>query len=47
MTSHGVDCNLLWYDVIIGDRGSVVVKELCYKSEGGWFDPRWCHWNFH
>jgi len=18
----------------------------CYKSEGRWFDPRWCHWNF-
>ena len=29
-----------------GDRGSTVVKVLCYKSEGRWFDPRWCHWNF-
>jgi len=19
---------------------------MCYKSEGCWFDPRWCHWNF-
>ena len=19
---------------------------MCYKSEGRWFDPRWCHWNF-
>jgi len=19
---------------------------LCYKSEGRWFDFRWCHWNF-
>jgi len=19
-----------------------VVKVLCYKSEGRWFDPRWC-----
>jgi len=27
------------------DRGSTVVKVLCYKSEGRWFDPRWCHWN--
>ena len=18
----------------------------CYKSEGRWFDPSWCHWNF-
>jgi len=29
-----------------GDRGSSVVKVLCYKSEGRWFDPSWCHWNF-
>ena len=28
------------------DRGGTVVKVLCYKSEGRWFDPRWCHWNF-
>jgi len=27
-------------------RGSIVVKVLCYKSEGGWFDPSWYHWNF-
>jgi hypothetical protein len=26
--------------------GSTVVKVLCYKSEGRWFDSRWCHWNF-
>jgi len=30
----------------VGDRGSTVVKVLCYKSEGRWFDPSWCHWNF-
>jgi len=30
-----------------GDRGSIVVKVLCYKSEGRWFDPSWCQWNFH
>ena len=29
-----------------GDRGSSVVKVLCYKSEGRWFDPSWCHRNF-
>ena len=29
-----------------GDRGSTVVKVLCYKLEGCWFDSRWCHWNF-
>ena len=23
----------------IGDRGGTVVKVLCYKSEGRWFDP--------
>jgi hypothetical protein len=23
------------------DRGSTVVKVLCYKSEGRWFDYRW------
>jgi len=30
----------------VGDRGSTVVKVLCYKSEGCWFDSRWCHRNF-
>ena len=28
------------------DRCSTVVKVLCYKSEGLWFDSGWCHWNF-
>jgi len=23
-----------------GDRGSTVIKVLCYKSEGRWFDSR-------
>jgi len=23
-----------------------VVKVLCYKSEGRWFDSKWCNWNF-
>jgi len=27
----------------IGDRGGTVVKVLCYKSEGYWFDPSWSH----
>ena len=31
----------------VGDRGSIVVKLLCYKSEGRWFDPSRCHWIFH
>ena len=32
--------------VRFGDRGSTVVKVLCYKSEGRCFDPSWCHWIF-
>jgi len=28
------------YSVPTGDRGSTVVKVLCYKSGGRWFDPR-------
>jgi hypothetical protein len=31
---------------IMGDRGGTVDKVLCYKWEGRWFDPSWCHWNF-
>jgi len=30
-----------------GDRGSTVVKVLCYKSDGRWFDPSWCQWIFY
>jgi len=30
-----------------GDRGGIVVKVLCYKLEGRWFDPSWCQWIFH
>jgi hypothetical protein len=40
---------LLQYDCLssgAGDRGGTVVKVLCYKPEGRWFDPKWCHWNF-
>ena len=29
-----------------GNRGGTVVKVLRYKSEGCWFDPKWCQWNF-
>jgi len=25
-----------------GDRGGTVVKVLCYRPEGRWFDPNWC-----
>jgi hypothetical protein len=33
-------------DFTVGDRGSTVVKVLRYKSEGRWFDSRWCQWIF-
>jgi len=37
----------LWKHIYLyGDCGSTVVKVLCYKSEGRWFDSRWCQWNF-
>ena len=40
----------LMYSLLLSDykrdRGGAVVKVLCYKSEGRWFDPIWCHWNF-
>ena len=36
---------LLFHSLLLnGDRGSTVVKVLCYNSEGRWFDPRWCQW---
>jgi hypothetical protein len=37
---------ILMSEINCGDCGSTVVKVLRYKSEGHWFDPRWCHWNF-
>jgi len=37
---------LILYLNVSGDRGSTVVKVLCYNSEGRWFDPSWCQWNF-
>ena len=30
-----------------GDRGNTMVKVLCYKSKGRWFDLSWCQWIFH
>ena len=36
----------LYAHYIDGDRGSTVVKVLCYKPEGRWFDPSWCQWIF-
>jgi hypothetical protein len=31
------------YVLKFGDRSSAVVEVLRYKSEGCWFNPRWCH----
>jgi len=43
------NCEYIRRNIILirGDRGSTVVKVLCYKSVGRWFDPSWCHWIFH
>jgi hypothetical protein len=30
----------------LNKSNGTVVKMLCYNSEGRWFDPSWCHWNF-
>jgi len=32
---------------ILGDHSSTVVKALCCKLEGHWFNPSWCQWIFH
>ena len=36
-----------WLTLCSVDRGSTVVKVLCYKSEGRCFDPSWCQWIFY
>jgi len=35
------------FALFMGDRSGTVVKVLCYKSEGRWFDPSRCQWIFH
>jgi len=39
---------LFWKSIwdVFGDRSGTLVKVLCYKSEGRWFVPSWCYWNF-
>jgi hypothetical protein len=34
------------YTIVHANNSATVVEVLCYKSEGRWFDSRWCHWNF-
>jgi len=41
-TCGNIQCDTIIY----GDRGSTVVKVLCYNSEGLWFNPSWCQWIF-
>ena len=38
--------NRLTIIIFVEDRGGTVVKVLCYKSEGRWFDPSWYQWIF-
>jgi len=47
-TSDYLGTNLILFlpNLPYGDRGSTVVKALCYKSERRWLDSRWSHWNF-
>jgi hypothetical protein len=41
------DKNILGYNFVLGTAdGGTVVKVLCYKSEGRWFNSRWCYWTF-
>jgi hypothetical protein len=41
---------IIFYSFIYTSKGTAdgvtVVKVLRYKSEGRWFDSRWCHWIF-
>ena len=38
-TCRKTDYRINEHTVVMGDRGSTVVKALCYTSEGHWFDP--------
>jgi hypothetical protein len=38
-----ISCLFIFY---VGGRGGTLVKVVCYKSEGRWFDSRWCNWKF-
>ena len=40
-------CRVFFVTAPSPDRDSTVVKVLCYKSEGRWFDPSWCQWIFN
>ena len=48
-TTRTFTCSFIGYYITtaVGDRCSTVVKVLCHKSEGRWFDPSWCQWILH
>jgi hypothetical protein len=39
ISSRNLYANNFLFVILCGDRFSTVVKVLCYKSEGRWFDP--------
>jgi hypothetical protein len=48
MRDLAIDNNIANYIYrLLGDCSGAVVEVLCYKSEGRWFDPSYCHWIFH
>jgi hypothetical protein len=42
----GVALNFYSTESVVGARGGVVVKAVCYKPAGHGFNSRWCHSNF-
>ena len=40
------NAKIIYYLIILGAWGSVVVKALHYQSDGLGIDSRWCHWGF-
>ena len=45
-TSKELGWGRLLYDIMTGTSYRWGPRLLCYKSEGRWFDPSWCQWNF-
>jgi len=45
--NQGILRNTAFPPILVNGGGSTVVKVLCYKSEGRWFDPGLCQWIFH
>ena len=44
--THYILTTRFWPNTTV-PRCSTVVKVLCYKSEGRWFDPSWYQWIFY